>query len=157
MLGKFLSLNNAGRGKYSCHQPRGTGSPCQVQSIRIFLLEKPLTLSHTRCYFDLHARKVLNLVTMVVELADFTDITQVDQMAICPITVTLFDPPMNLLRMSKWSKISGSVSVDSLYTDNVVQEEALMFAARNPEILNMDQNKVLLSSFAKSFWAKVSH
>ena len=27
----FLSLNNAGRGKYSCHQPRGTGPPREVQ------------------------------------------------------------------------------------------------------------------------------
>ena len=37
----FLSLDNAGRGKYSCHQPRGTGSPreVQVQSNRIFLPE----------------------------------------------------------------------------------------------------------------------
>ena len=72
----ILLMNNTGGGKYSRHQLRGTSSPCkvQIQSSRIFLLEKPVT---TRCYFDLHARKVLNLVTMVVELADFTDITQV--------------------------------------------------------------------------------
>ena len=48
-----------------------------TDAILIFMLGKPLTLSHTRWYFDPYARKVLNLVTMVVELADFTDITQV--------------------------------------------------------------------------------
>jgi len=64
--------------------------PFSPEVVENILVTNPEVLAHP-------ARKVLNLVTMVVELADFTDITQ---------------------------------------------EEALMFAARNPEILNMDQNKV---------------
>ena len=83
------------------------------------MLRKFSTLFHTRCYFDLHARKVLNLVTMVVELADFTDITQVDKRRSAKNSPP-FDPPTSLLRMSKGNKISGSVSVDFVYNDNVV-------------------------------------
>ena len=70
------------------------------------------------------ARKILNLVAMVVELSDFTDVTQVVLM--------------------RWRILLGGAS--SILKYNCChQEEALMFVARSPEILSMDPVKVATS------------
>ena len=70
------------------------------------LVEHPEVLVHP-------ARKILNLVTTVVELTDFTDVTQV-----------LASDCMMVFQAICY------------------QEEALMFVARSPEILSMDPVKV---------------
>ena len=79
------------------------------------LVEHPEVLVHP-------ARKILNLVTTVVELTDFTDVTQV------------FAPDCMMV-----------------FQAICYQEEALMFVARSPEILTMDPVKVGIVTYCDHF------